>query len=84
MPDDISLVGFDDIEFASYVDPPLTTIRQPKDEMGRIAMRMLIDLLNGKPVANVMVPGELIVRESTRALVTKETNPSLAPYALSG
>jgi DNA-binding LacI/PurR family transcriptional regulator len=52
--------------------------------MGRIAMRMLIDLLNGKPVTNVMVPGELIVRQSTRALVTKQTNPSLAPFALSG
>ncbi len=69
VPDDISLVGFDDIEFASYVDPPLTTIRQPKDEMGRLAMRMLLDLLQGKPITNIMVTGELIVRESTRPIV---------------
>ncbi len=65
VPDDISLVGFDDIEFASYVDPPLTTIRQPKDEMGRLAMRMLIDLLQSRSVTDIVVPGELIVREST-------------------
>lgn len=64
VPEDISLVGFDDIEFASYVDPPLTTIRQPKDEMGRLAMRMLLDLLQGKSVKNIMVTGELIVRDS--------------------
>jgi len=68
VPDDISLVGFDDIPFAAYVDPPLTTIQQPKDEMGRLAVQMLLDLLNGKPVANVMLPGQLIVRESTRAI----------------
>ena len=41
VPGDLSVVGFDDIPFASYVDPPLTTIHQPKDEMGRIALRML-------------------------------------------
>ncbi len=69
VPDDISLIGFDNIEFASYLDPPLTTIHQPKHEMGRLAMRMLIDLLNGKDASNVLVPVELIVRESTRPLV---------------
>ncbi|MCL4488090.1 MAG: LacI family transcriptional regulator [Chloroflexi bacterium] len=66
VPADLSVVGFDDIEYASFVEPPLTTIHQPKDEMGRLAMRMLIDLLNGDQVTNVMVPGELVVRESTR------------------
>ena len=68
VPADISLVGYDDIPFASYVDPPLTTIHQPKDEMGRLATQMLLDLLSGKKVANVMSPGRLVVRESTRAL----------------
>ncbi|MGE5264292.1 MAG: LacI family DNA-binding transcriptional regulator [Acidobacteriota bacterium] len=84
VPADISLVGFDDIEFTRYVDPPLTTIRQPKDEMGLLAMRMLMDLLDGKIVTNVMVPGELIVRESTRALVKMEKNSHITPFALSG
>jgi DNA-binding LacI/PurR family transcriptional regulator len=73
VPEDVSLVGFDDIPFAAYVDPPLTTIRQPKDEMGRLATRMLLDLLDGKQVANVMVPGKLIVRESTRVLRSPAT-----------
>ncbi len=65
VPEDISLIGFDDIPFAAYVDPPLTTIHQPKDKMGRLATGMLLDLLSGKKVANVVKQGELIVREST-------------------
>jgi LacI family transcriptional regulator, repressor for deo operon, udp, cdd, tsx, nupC, and nupG len=68
VPDDVSLIGFDDIPFARYVDPPLTTIHQPKDEMGRQATRMLFDLLDEKNVADVIVPGELIERGSTRAI----------------
>ncbi len=74
VPEDVSLVGFDDIEFASFVEPPLTTIRQPKDEMGRLATRMLIDLLRGESVTNLLVPGELVVREST--------SPPSAPSSL--
>ncbi len=65
IPDDISVVGFDDIAFASYVDPPLTTVHQPKDELGRLAMRMLLDILNSNKVANITVPVELVIREST-------------------
>jgi len=80
VPEDVSLVGFDDIPFAQYVDPPLTTIHQPKDEMGRLAMKMLIDLLDGKKVADVVVPGRLIERESTRAIgeaATRQGSPVL-------
>ncbi len=65
VPDAMSLVGFDDIPFAAYVDPPLTTIRQPKDEMGRTAMTMLLDLINNRHVDNVIIQGELIARESS-------------------
>ena len=72
IPDDISVVGFDDIPFAEYVDPPLTTIRQPMHEMGRLAMRTLFGLLAGSDsTQNIKVPGELIVRRSTAA--PKET-----------
>jgi len=66
VPDDISLVGFDDLSFASYVDPPLTTVRQPKRPMGRQAMEILIKLFsNAQAETNIKVQGELIVREST-------------------
>ena len=80
VPGDLSIVGFDDIPFASYVDPPLTTVHQPKEEMGRIAMHMLLDLLDHKKVADVVVPGKLIVRESAcaapaTATSSKEADP---------
>jgi DNA-binding LacI/PurR family transcriptional regulator len=69
VPGDVSVVGFDDIAFAEYVDPPLTTVRQRKYDMGRLAIEMVLDLLNGKdPEANVYLRGEMVVRESCRAL----------------
>jgi DNA-binding LacI/PurR family transcriptional regulator len=68
IPQDISIVGYDDISFAQYVDPPLTTIRQPKDEMGQLAARMLLDLVDGKQVENIVLSGELVVRRSTQPI----------------
>jgi DNA-binding LacI/PurR family transcriptional regulator len=66
VPEDISLVGFDDLFIASYADPPLTTIRQPMAQMGRLATDIVLKLLSGATCEfNVKVPGELIVREST-------------------
>jgi DNA-binding LacI/PurR family transcriptional regulator len=66
VPEDLSLVGFDDLFVAQYTEPPLTTVRQPKRRMGRLAMETLLNLLSGSPAEeNVKVPGELIVREST-------------------
>ena len=65
-PDDISIVGFDDLLIASYTLPPLTTVRQPKHEMGRMATEILLNLLGGsESESNRLVKGELIVREST-------------------
>jgi len=66
VPDDISLVGFDDLFIASYTYPPLTTIRQPMRQMGQTAMKIMLKLfsdLNSNP--SIKVQGELIVREST-------------------
>ncbi|RME45827.1 MAG: LacI family transcriptional regulator [Chloroflexi bacterium] len=69
VPDDISLVGFDDIELATYFQPPLTTVRQPAYELGRRAMEMVFALLeDGKDVPNVVLKGELVVRQSCRRL----------------
>jgi DNA-binding LacI/PurR family transcriptional regulator len=66
VPQDISLVGFDDLFVAQYSDPPLTTVRQPMRQMGRLAMETLFQLLSGvESTQNIKVPGELIVREST-------------------
>jgi LacI family repressor for deo operon, udp, cdd, tsx, nupC, and nupG len=70
IPGDLAIVGFDDIPFASYVHPSLTTVAQPKPEMGRQAMAMVLSLLEGNEsakVSNVVVAGQLIVRESSGA-----------------
>ena len=65
VPRDLSVVGFDDLYFARYLSPPLTTIRQPKRSMGRQATRLLFDLLEGKMVeASIAVKGRLIIRAS--------------------
>lgn len=68
VPRDISLVGFDDLLIASYTHPPLTTYRQPMVELGRQAMKSILDLLAGSDSgSNVRLQGELVVRESTAA-----------------
>lgn len=64
IPDDISVVGFDDLPIARYTWPPLTTVRQPKRQMGRLAVERLLKPSNGIE-ENTTVPGELIVRAST-------------------
>ena len=66
VPDDISLVGFDDLAIASYTSPLLTTVGQPKQQMGRMAMDTMLKLISGVGTkANIKVDGELIIREST-------------------
>jgi len=66
VPDDLSLVGFDDLFIASYMQPPLTTVRQPKRQMGRMAMEILLNIFSGtKSATKIKVQGEVIVREST-------------------
>ncbi len=67
VPQDLSVVGFDDLPVARWVSPPLTTVRQPLAEMGRAAAQMLDDLIEGLPsrTSRVELSTELIVREST-------------------
>ncbi len=65
IPEDLSLVGFDDIPPAARNAPPLTTVRQPLAQKGEVAYQLLQELLAGEPARNVMLPVELIVREST-------------------
>jgi len=69
MPDDISLVGFDDLAGSIYMVPPLTTVHNPIQEIGQLAARAMLGLLAGeRPAIEVPAP-RLIVRESTRAVV---------------
>jgi LacI family transcriptional regulator len=67
VPEDISVVGFDDIEIADYMIPRLTTIRQPLEEMGGQTARTLHRAITGNPLPNQeqILPYKLIIREST-------------------
>ncbi|TCL61873.1 LacI family transcriptional regulator [Hydrogenispora ethanolica] len=69
IPEDLSLVGIDDIEMAAYVTPALTTIRVPKEELGKFAAKILIDRIEGGHTLPVRldIPFELVVRESCAA-----------------
>jgi LacI family transcriptional regulator len=64
VPDDVSLVGFDDQPSSAYTAPPLTTVRQPTLEIGRAAAQAVLSALNGQQVALPRLTTELIVRES--------------------
>lgn len=67
VPDDLSVVGFDNIHFCEFVEPPLTTIGQPRSEIGETAMRLMLDVFNDRRApTSVVLPHTLIVRGSTR------------------
>ena len=70
VPDDISVVGFDDTPIAMAADPPLTTLRQPRYEIGVTAMTMLLDILAGTAGVETarLMPVDMILRESTAPL----------------
>ncbi|MBS4193747.1 LacI family DNA-binding transcriptional regulator [Lederbergia citri] len=68
VPDELSIIGFDDILLASYVTPPLTTIAQDKFEMGYQAAKLLLEMLeNREGVHGIYLDTELKVRESTKS-----------------
>ena len=70
VPDDIAIVGFDDIEMASFCEPPLTTMAQPKYEMGVRGMELLVKAMSGVRLRNkeIELEVELVVRESCCAI----------------
>jgi LacI family transcriptional regulator len=71
-PEDVSVVGFDDIGVAAFCTPRLTTVRQPLEEMGRQAVECLIARIrepHKDHPSEVLLQPELIVRESTRRIV---------------
>jgi DNA-binding LacI/PurR family transcriptional regulator len=68
VPGDLSVIGFDDIFFASYLNPPLTSVRQPMKDLGRRAMQLLLALLRKEETERtILVSGELVIRGSTAA-----------------
>jgi GntR family transcriptional regulator of arabinose operon len=69
IPDDLAVVGFDDLSFAAHLHPPLTTVAQPRKEIGSRAALLLIDRIEGdkEPAKHIVLPSTLVVRESCGA-----------------
>lgn len=65
VPDDVSVSGFDDLELATALDPELTSVRLPAEDVGARGMSALLAALDGRPVAPVELPVQLVVRGST-------------------
>jgi len=67
VPEDMSILGFDDIPQASLVRPALTTVRQPLEQMGRVATQMLLDVIKNPnlKINRMELPTELIIRDTT-------------------
>jgi LacI family transcriptional regulator len=80
VPQDISVVGFDDIPGAAYANPGLTTVRQPLAKMGRIAAQTVVDQIEGRGeyVQEIAIEPEFVVRESTGPA------PSRRPRSVAG
>lgn len=70
IPDDVSIIGFDDIDLAKYATPSLTTIRVYKEELGSIGVRTLMQMISGenKTTITTIVPTRLIERDSVKGL----------------
>ena len=68
VPEDVSVIGFNDNAVSSYFYPKITTVRQPSYDMGSVAMRMLIKMLNNKPIEQdqYVLDYKIINRESTK------------------
>jgi DNA-binding LacI/PurR family transcriptional regulator len=73
IPEDLSIIGWGDVPFASMVDPPLTTIRVPYQRIGEEAAGMLLDVIHKKRIASkqMVLPVELIVRKSSGPPLTQ-------------
>jgi LacI family transcriptional regulator len=71
VPGDLAVVGYDDLELAHFTNPPLTTIAQPKKEIGAQAISLLVDRMSRRDRSprRIVLPPELIVRRSTQPLM---------------
>ena len=73
VPRDVSIIGFDDVPFARYLTPPLTTVRQDFEEIGERSVQMLLDAIGGVDDTRVRaaITPELVVRDSTGPAVIR-------------
>lgn len=67
VPEDISITGFDDITYSKYWDPALTTMAQPAEEIGKLAMDLLLRIIEGEDLSSteLVLPTEFVIRQST-------------------
>nr|WP_284294904.1 substrate-binding domain-containing protein [Luteimicrobium album] len=70
VPDDVSVIGFDGLDLGARSNPRLTTIRQPIDAMGEIALQLASRLIAGDPAEHIVLEPSLLVRDSTRAVTS--------------
>ncbi|SYW12368.1 Transcriptional repressor AraC [Oenococcus oeni] len=68
IPEDISIIGFDDFKMSSYITPTLTTLSHPKSQMGRDAGKMILQLINNQKVKSITYQPELILRKSVKPI----------------
>lgn len=71
IPNDLSIVGIDDIEMSSHSSPPLTTLRQDQEILGNAAFHAVINQINGVPMSRLLIHSKLIVRDSVKNLNEK-------------
>jgi DNA-binding LacI/PurR family transcriptional regulator len=65
VPEDVSVVGFDDVPFARYFSPPLTTVRAPIEQVGQEAVRLLVRCIHDETcIPEIVLPTELVIRRS--------------------
>jgi LacI family transcriptional regulator len=86
IPDDVAVVGFDDLPAAAMTHPPLTTVRQPLYEMGRTAAAMVMSAIRGEPIPHrAELPTSLVVRGSSGAIASESNRaPARRPLGRSG
>jgi DNA-binding LacI/PurR family transcriptional regulator len=77
VPEDVALVGFDDSPIARHMDPPLTSVRQPTEEMGRVMVRVLLEEIaeRAPELRHPVLDTELVVRASSCAMRRGGTPP---------
>ncbi len=67
IPGDLSVVGYDNINLSDYIGPGLTTVEQHLDQVGRIVVTTICDMMRGRPVGDSFVQPSLVIRGSTAA-----------------